>query len=66
MRKETGWTIFILVFLIIVLSVVDILANFIGAIPILGDIAETLSETVLESIQVLLTSIIGIIAVRRR
>ena len=66
MKKETGVTIFILVFLIIVISIVDILMNVFGAIPILGGLLETLSETILESIQVLLTSIIGIIAIRRR
>lgn len=65
-KKHIGVTIIILVFLVILISILDIAMNFVGTIPILGDIIETLSETVLESLQILITAGIGLIAYKEK
>jgi len=51
--------------LIVLLSVIDVAANLISFIPILGDIAETISETVLEVIQLVLVGLGFTFAARR-
>ena len=51
--------------LIIAISVIDVLANAISFIPIAGDILETLSETGMEIVQLILVGI-GFAAVGRR
>lgn len=47
---------------IILLSVIDIFANVVSFIPIIGDLVETASETVLETIQILLTGLLIAVA----
>jgi len=51
--------------LIILVSVLDIAANLISFIPIIGDIVETMSETVMEIIQLILVGLGFTIAARR-
>lgn len=47
----------LLLFLIIGLSFIDIFANAVSAVPFIGDILETASETMLESLQIILTGL---------
>ena len=52
--------------LIVLLSVLDIFANVLSLIPLIGDLMETISESILEAIQILLATILAIIAVRAK
>ena len=59
MSKTTTWS---LVIGVIILSIIDIGLNSVSLIPVIGDILETTSETVIEGIQILLVVIIASIA----
>lgn len=52
------WLIVGLAFMNLLIGLIDIGANFISLIPGIGDIAETMSETLLETTQVIV-NIIG-------
>jgi len=50
-----------LILFIVILSIIDIFANVFSFIPILGDILETLSETIIEIIQIIAVIAIALI-----
>ena len=43
--------------MIIILGVIDLFSNFVNTIPILGGVLETVSESIIESLQIILTGI---------
>jgi hypothetical protein len=47
---------------LIIISIVDLGLNFFGWIPLVGDVIDLLSNTILEVIQIILVIIIGLIA----
>lgn len=57
--KLDGWDIFFLI-LIVVLSAVDIASNVFALIPFIGGVFETLSESIIEAIQIILALIIAL------
>ncbi|MCD4759811.1 hypothetical protein K8R33_02905 [archaeon] len=52
--------------LIILVSIIDLFANSISLIPVLGDVLETMSETILEFIQIVLASLLGVMAIKKK
>jgi uncharacterized membrane protein len=57
-------SLFVLFGLIVLISIIDIFANIISFIPVIGDLAETASETVMEAIQLVLVGILAAVAKR--
>jgi len=52
----------VLIILIIGLSALDLFANTISLVPVIGDLIETFSETILEVLQILLTILLAILS----
>jgi hypothetical protein len=54
----------LLTVLIVVLSVLDIFAGLLAVVPVIGGVFSSLSETLLEVIQTLATTVIAAVAMR--
>jgi hypothetical protein len=63
MTKKTN--VILLFGLIVFLSIVDIFMNLFSLIPVIGDIFESLSEVVIEAIQVGLVMLMAVLAGRK-
>lgn len=50
---------------IILLSIIDVFSNFLSAVPLIGPILESIQESVNEVLQVTLTAILGMVAIKR-
>ena len=64
-KAKTGIVISIVV-IIVVLSLIDVASNIFSFIPWIGSLFETMQESLNESLQILLTAILGGIALRRK
>lgn len=58
-------TVLFLIFLIVILSLIDVFANALSLIPVIGPLLETLQETLNETLQIILASLAGVLAVKR-
>lgn len=60
MPRSTFKLILFFVLLIVILSIIDLFSQLIGLIPVLGDVADLLTNTTMELIQIILGSIIAL------
>ena len=63
MLKLNKVTIIVMILIAILLSIIDIFANGLNTIPIIGAFLETLSEGIFETLQIIIFSILGINAI---
>jgi len=63
-KHKSSFGIWMLVFIIIFLSVLDIGINLLSFIPFIGGVFETIGETIFEVMQIVLTLIIVLLVKR--